>query len=75
VRYISAYLDLEWTAIRTQNKGQGVVVAATWLIPIALVARPYDFPLPSVPALPSVPPPSFASAPSLALAPTLSPSV
>ena len=51
VRYISAYLDLEWTSIRTQNKGHGVVVAATWLIPIALVARPYDFPLPSSPSL------------------------
>ena len=75
MRYISAYLDLEWTAIRTQNKGQGVVVAATWLIPIALVARPYDFPLPSAPSPPSALPPSFVSAPSLALAPTLSPAV
>ena len=75
VRYISAYLDLEWTAIRTQNKGQGVVVAATWLIPIALVARPYDFPLPSAPSPSSALPPSFVSPPSLALSPTLSPSV
>lgn len=43
LRAIAAYFDLEWDAIRSQDKGKGVVVAATWLIPVALVPRPWDF--------------------------------
>ncbi|GAA6006070.1 hypothetical protein JCM11491_002019 [Sporobolomyces phaffii] len=46
VRYISNYLDMEFAAIQSQNKaGKGVVLAATWLLPVALVPRPWDFPL------------------------------
>jgi hypothetical protein len=51
-RYLSSYLDMEWSAIRAQNKGallltlrlfspklifsagNGVVLAATWLLPV-----------------------------------------
>lgn len=44
VRAISSYIDLEWKAIKSQDKGKGVVIAATWLIPVALVPRPWDFP-------------------------------
>ncbi|GAA5897268.1 hypothetical protein JCM5296_000986 [Sporobolomyces johnsonii] len=47
VRYVSSYIDMEMSAIRSQNKGYGVVLAATWLLPVALVPRPWDFPLPS----------------------------
>ncbi|GAA5975440.1 hypothetical protein JCM5350_006480 [Sporobolomyces pararoseus] len=46
IRYISNYIDMEFTAIQSQNKGgKGVVLAATWLLPVALVPRPWDFPL------------------------------
>ena len=47
VRYISQYIDGEFNAIREQDKGQGVVCAATWLMPAALVPRPWDFPPPT----------------------------
>ncbi|GAA6015552.1 hypothetical protein JCM10207_008635 [Rhodosporidiobolus poonsookiae] len=58
VRYISSYLDMEWSAIRAQNRGKGVVVAATWLLPVALVPRPWDFPPPLL-----IPPPVEAEKP------------
>ncbi|KDE09496.1 hypothetical protein MVLG_00396 [Microbotryum lychnidis-dioicae p1A1 Lamole] len=47
IRYISMYMDTEWDGIARQDKGNGVVLAATWLLPIALVPRAWDFPLPS----------------------------
>jgi hypothetical protein len=30
VRYISQFVDFEFSAIKSQDKGQGVVCAATW---------------------------------------------
>ncbi|GAA5837471.1 hypothetical protein JCM11251_002116 [Rhodosporidiobolus azoricus] len=61
VRYISSYFDMEWSAIKAQNRGNGVVLAATWLLPVALVPRPWDFPIPSQPSPrpPPFPSPSF----------------
>jgi len=44
IRYISQYVDFEFNAIRGQDKGKGVVCAATWIMPVALVPRPWDFP-------------------------------
>ncbi|KAG8835315.1 hypothetical protein FRC17_004097 [Serendipita sp. 399] len=44
VRYISQFLDFQWNAIQAQNKGKGVVCAATWVCPAALVPRSWDFP-------------------------------
>ncbi|KAG8836449.1 hypothetical protein FRC18_011372 [Serendipita sp. 400] len=46
VRYISQFLDFQWNAIQAQNKGRGVVCAATWVCPAALVPRSWDFPDP-----------------------------
>jgi len=46
IRYISQYLDFQWNAIRATDKGSGVVCAATWVCPAALVPRPWDFPDP-----------------------------
>lgn len=43
VRYISQYIDAEFNSIRGQDEGQGVVCAATWIMPAALVPRPWDF--------------------------------
>ncbi|TFK75456.1 hypothetical protein BDN72DRAFT_758054 [Pluteus cervinus] len=47
VRYISQFIDFEWDAIKKQDKGQGVVCAATWIMPAAMVPRPWDFPPPA----------------------------
>lgn len=44
VRYIGQFVDFEWTAIQKQDKGKGVVCAATWVMPAAMVPRPWDFP-------------------------------
>jgi len=43
VRYISQFIDFEFNAIKGQDQGQGVVCAATWIMPAALVPRPWDF--------------------------------
>jgi hypothetical protein len=32
VRYISQFIDFEFNAIQSQNRGQGVVCAATWYV-------------------------------------------
>lgn len=43
IQYLSSYLDMEWKAIVSQNKGRGVVLAATWALPVAIVPRTWDF--------------------------------
>ncbi|KAJ4002022.1 hypothetical protein F5050DRAFT_1707724 [Lentinula boryana] len=43
VRYISQFIDFEFKTIQSQNRGQGVVCAATWIMPAAMVPRPWDF--------------------------------
>ncbi|CAJ0838382.1 4192_t:CDS:10 [Entrophospora sp. SA101] len=37
---ISAWVGLQFTLIKSQNVGNGVVLAATWVLPIALMPRP-----------------------------------
>lgn len=37
VRYISQFIDFEFNAIKGQDKGQGVVCAATWYVPLFVV--------------------------------------
>jgi len=44
VRYIAQFMDFEFDAIKRQDKGRGVVCAATWIMPAAMVPRPWDFP-------------------------------
>ncbi|KAL4268678.1 hypothetical protein AB1N83_001110 [Pleurotus pulmonarius] len=46
VRYISQFVDFEFSAIQGQDQGNGVVCAATWIMPAAMVPRPWDFPTP-----------------------------
>ncbi|KAF9268861.1 hypothetical protein L218DRAFT_852763 [Marasmius fiardii PR-910] len=55
VRYIAQFMEYEFNAIKAQDKGDGVVCAATWIMPAALVPRPWDFPAP--PAAPTIFPP------------------
>lgn len=53
VRYISQYIEFEFNTIKAQNKGNGVVCAATWIMPVALVPRPWDFDSPVDPTGPA----------------------
>ncbi|KZT72195.1 hypothetical protein DAEQUDRAFT_723387 [Daedalea quercina L-15889] len=46
VRYISQFIDTEYNMIKQEDEGKGVVCAATWIMPVALVPRPWDFPQP-----------------------------
>ncbi|KAL5485027.1 hypothetical protein ACEPAI_7669 [Sanghuangporus weigelae] len=46
VRYIGQFVDFEWAQIERQDKGKGVVCAATWIMPAAMVPRSWDFPDP-----------------------------
>ncbi|KAH9485410.1 hypothetical protein JR316_0002318 [Psilocybe cubensis] len=46
VRYIAQFIDFEFDAIRKKDEGRGVVCAATWIMPAAMVPRPWDFPDP-----------------------------
>jgi hypothetical protein len=44
IRYISSFMEMEFSAIKSQDRNrQGVVIAATWLMPLALVPRPWDY--------------------------------
>lgn len=55
IRYFSQFLDFEWSAIKQQDRGKGVVCAATWIMPAAMVPRPWDFAKPPA-QKPSAPP-------------------
>ena len=37
IRYISQYVEFEFDAIKGQDKGEGVVCAATWYVNLFLV--------------------------------------
>jgi len=52
VRYISQFVDFEFSAIKQADRGKGVVCAATWIMPAAMVPRPWDFPSPPKPTTP-----------------------
>ncbi|KAJ7703206.1 hypothetical protein B0H17DRAFT_1042255 [Mycena rosella] len=45
VRYISQFVDFEFSVIKKQNRGQGVVCASTWIMPAALVIHDEIFSL------------------------------
>ncbi|KAI0297073.1 hypothetical protein BC826DRAFT_907825 [Russula brevipes] len=45
-RYFSQYIDFEFNTIKAQDRGKGVICAATWIMPAALIPRPWDFPDP-----------------------------
>jgi hypothetical protein len=72
IRYFSQYIEIEWKSIKAQDHGKGVICAATWIMPLALVPRPWDFPDPPKVAETSAGP-STKSAPSDAKAPAKAP--
>ncbi|KDN53309.1 hypothetical protein K437DRAFT_253342 [Tilletiaria anomala UBC 951] len=74
IRYISMFVDVEFKAIAAQNKGNGVVIAAVWAFPMALVPRPWDFaPMPPASAPAPAPVPTSAQASGSGPAPTPTP--
>lgn len=60
---VSMYMDVEFKAIQQQDKGDGVVVAATWFMPLGLVPRPWDYPLSSPPVSNPTPTPAPSNPP------------
>ena len=76
VGYIGAFVSWSWVAIKSFDKGQGVVLSATWLLPIALIPGSWDFVLPETPTSPApdpAPTPAPAPAPAPQPAPTPEP--
>ncbi|KAF9413455.1 hypothetical protein BGZ94_000725 [Podila epigama] len=41
-KIISAWVGYQWGIIKTQDNGKGVVISATWVLPVALASRPWD---------------------------------
>lgn len=40
--YIGAFIAWSWGAIRTFDRGYGVILSATWLLPVALIPGAWD---------------------------------
>lgn len=53
--YISTFIGWSWDTIKGFNNGQGVVLSATWILPVALIPRPWDAPTVTSPATPATP--------------------
>ncbi|KAI6113244.1 hypothetical protein EDD16DRAFT_1160152 [Pisolithus croceorrhizus] len=43
IRYLAQFVQIEWHSIHAADEGKGVVCCATWIMPIALVPRAWDF--------------------------------
>ncbi|KAG0244972.1 hypothetical protein B0O80DRAFT_501252 [Mortierella sp. GBAus27b] len=41
-RMISAWVGHQWYAIKAQDRGKGVIISATWILPVILALRPWD---------------------------------
>ncbi|TDL28046.1 hypothetical protein BD410DRAFT_739446 [Rickenella mellea] len=71
--YIGGFVAWSWTAIKSFDEGFGVILSATWLLPIALIPstwNPKDFPTPTPPSNPA---PAPAPTPPPAATPTPAP--
>ncbi|PWN47552.1 hypothetical protein IE53DRAFT_390315 [Violaceomyces palustris] len=44
VGYIATFIGWSWDQIKSFDKGKGVVLSATWILPIALIPRSWDAP-------------------------------
>ncbi len=42
IGYIGAFIAWSWGAIRTFDRGYGVILSATWLLPVALIPGSWD---------------------------------
>ncbi|KAG0057076.1 hypothetical protein BGZ83_001925 [Gryganskiella cystojenkinii] len=60
-KIIATWVGFQWQAIKSQDVGKGVVVSATWVLPVALASRSWDQgdqgdkPLPLAPMAPMLP--------------------
>ena len=72
IGYIGAFISWSWGTIKGFDKGQGVVLSATWLLPIALIPGSWDFVPPTTPTTPA-PAPTPTPAPAPTPAPVLTP--
>ncbi|KAF9996068.1 hypothetical protein BGZ80_010375 [Entomortierella chlamydospora] len=43
-RIISAWVGLQWAVIQAEDFGNGVILSATWVLPVALAPRSWDHP-------------------------------
>ncbi|KAF9363103.1 hypothetical protein BGX34_004870 [Mortierella sp. NVP85] len=43
-RIISAWVGFQWALIQAEDLGDGVVLSATWVLPVALAPRSWDYP-------------------------------
>ncbi|KAF8931531.1 hypothetical protein BGZ47_011793 [Haplosporangium gracile] len=43
-RIISAWVGFQWAVIQAEDLGKGVVLSATWVLPVALAPRSWDHP-------------------------------
>ncbi|KAF9931029.1 hypothetical protein FBU30_010945 [Linnemannia zychae] len=41
-KIISAWVGFQWAVINAEDLGKGVVLSATWVLPVALAPRPWD---------------------------------
>jgi len=66
--YIGGFLSWYWSAVTGYDNGQGVVLSATWLLPIALIPGRWDYTPPTTaptnPTSPTTPASAPAPAPS-----------
>ncbi|KAF8135581.1 hypothetical protein EV363DRAFT_1320977 [Boletus edulis] len=49
IRYIAQFVQCEWNLVKRADEGKGVVCTATWVLPVALVPRAWDFADPPLP--------------------------
>ncbi|KAF9976878.1 hypothetical protein BGZ73_007586 [Actinomortierella ambigua] len=43
-KIISAWVGFQWAVIKAEDVGKGVVLSATWILPVALAPRSWDHP-------------------------------
>ncbi|KAK4704653.1 hypothetical protein P7C70_g1549, partial [Phenoliferia sp. Uapishka_3] len=62
---ICSFVVWSWTSLKGDDHGDGIILAATWILPVALIPRPLDrtkFPAPSS----VTPPPAVTVSPATA---------
>ncbi|KAG0024478.1 hypothetical protein BGZ80_002429 [Entomortierella chlamydospora] len=43
-KIIAAWVGYQWTVIKSENRGKGVIISAIWILPVALASRAWDLP-------------------------------
>ncbi|KAG8877647.1 hypothetical protein FRB98_006597 [Tulasnella sp. 332] len=72
--YIGGFIAWSWSEVKSFDKGRGVVLSATWLLPIALIPSSWEITTPAAPApTPPAPTPPAPTVPSTGTAPAVSP--